>query len=183
MPQVPPPNPDPASPAPSDPSGFTVSAARYCLPCGEDLTGLDLTRCPRCLRSFNPADDTTYRDTPKPEASPNWHDSDRVTRVSLFGLYLLGVLALSGLAADYGTGNNNVLGALALALSVPWLIGCVYLALRALGNRLNPSLIFTIPLATALGLLFALGSPPIILGSAFLLGPFTGLLFTWRNIE
>ena len=98
-------------------------------------------------------------------------------------LYLFGALVLSGLAADYGTDNNHVLGALALGLSVPWLIGCVYLALMALGNKLNPILTTTIPLAAALGVLFALGSPTLILGAAFLLGPFTGLLFVWRNTD
>lgn len=178
-------------------SDFTVVPAKYCAGCGHDLTDPNgwlpaqapnpgeaaTPRCPYCLKHFDPADDTTFRDTPKPEAAPTWRDSDRLALVALFCLYLFGILVLSGLAADYGTGNNHVLGAMALALSVPWLIGCVYLALAALGNRLNPKLIITIPLATALGVLFALGSPPLVLGAAFLLGPFTGLLFSWRNAD
>ncbi len=168
-----------------DPPGFTIAEARYCLVCGNDLSGLEITRCPRCLRSFNPADATTYRDTPKPEPAPaaRWRNSERFALHALFALYLCGILLLNGLEVDYSQGNNNVLGALALALSVPWLIGCIYLALQALGSRLDPALHIAIPLATALGVLFALGSPPLILGAAFLLGPFTGLLFSWRNIE
>ena len=190
-------NDSPPPDAPNAAPDFTVVPAKYCLECGHDLTDAEgwlppqapnpgdpaTPRCPRCIKHFDPADETTFRDTPKPEVMPTWRDSDRLALIALFVLYLFGILILSGLAADYGTGNNNVLGALALALSVPWLIGCVYLALAALGNRLNPQLTITIPLATALGVLFALGSPPIILGAAFLLGPFTGLLFSWRNIE
>ena len=44
-----------------------------------------------------------------------------------------------------------------------------------------PEHMVTAALATALGVVFALGSPPIVVGAAFLLGPFTGLLFNWRN--
>lgn len=172
-------NPQPAHPAPP---GFTVTAARYCRTCGNDVSDPGLTQCPRCLKPFDPADETTFRDTPKPEPESSWRNSDRLARVGLFALYLLGVLVLSGLTADYDTGNNHALGALALGLSVPWLIGCIYLALTALGDRLNPKLTATLPLATALGVVFALGSPALVLGAGFLLGPFTGLLFSWRNL-
>jgi len=186
--------PPPEAPPTDD---FQVAPARYCAECGHDLSDSDnwlppvapnpgepaAPRCPRCLKHFDPNDASTFRDTPKPAAATSWRDGDRLALVALFVLYLFGALVLNGLAADYGTGNNHVLGALALGLSVPWLIGCVYLALAALGNKLNPILTTTIPLATALGVLFALGSPTLILGAAFLLGPFTGLLFVWRNTD
>ena len=197
-------NPPPAEsdPPPSDGADngdpnpdFTVAPARYCLSCGRDLTDPDdwlppaapakgepaTPRCPACLRHFDPDDDATFRDTPKPEHTPTWRDAERWAPAALFVLYLFGILVLAALSADYQSGNNNVIGALALALSVPWLIACVYLALLSFGDRLNPTLPIVLPLATALGVVFALGSPPIVVGAAFLLGPFTGLLFNWRN--
>jgi hypothetical protein len=175
-------------PLPEDAS-FAVYDPKFCLGCGAELTELeDTTQCPHCGRGFNPADDSTYADEPPPSLEvPYWRQPPRLAGYVLLPLFLLGRVLIRAVEGQFAGMLDTLGGAMAGPLLVvfglvPWLAGCIYLALIAAEDFFSPRLGPALAVGLLLGVLLTLGLHPALLVIGAILGPFVGLIRAWREL-
>ncbi len=169
---------------------FHVTDPRYCLGCGFDLTELDedARQCPRCGRSFDPADASTYAETAPPSAEPNyWLEPPRLAGYILVPLFLVGRAVTNAVAAGFGESLGSVGGAtvgplMVVFLLLPWLFICVYLALVLADDYINPLVGVAVGVGAAFGLLFTFGLHPALLVIGLIIGSFAGFVRAWRTM-
>ena len=179
----------PAAPLPPD-ADFHVSDPRYCLGCGFDLTELDDDErvCPRCGRSFDPADASTYADSAPPSLEPNyWLEPPRLAGYALIPLFLVGRSVTNEVGDGFGEMLGSVGGAvvgplMVVFLLLPWLFACVYLALILVDDWINPLVGVAVGVGAAFGLLFTFWLHPALLVIGLIVGGFAGFVRAWRTM-
>ncbi len=163
---------------------MAVPEMRYCIACGYNLTGLDMDRCPKCERSYDPHDPSTTTDlSPNPPVN-YWTQAPRIAGYAALLSFVAGRVVLNLYVGDaQAVATENLGGAVVFPLMLvflvtPWILLTTYLTLTALDDWVNENLIMLVGLGMLVGGLIMLLSPMGLQGLMIgaLAGMFAGLV-------
>ncbi|MFW6059962.1 MAG: hypothetical protein ACODAQ_07255 [Phycisphaeraceae bacterium] len=151
---------------------------RYCLACGQSLSGVDADACPKCSHPFDPLDPSTYRKRPPIDAGPDPAETTRLRILlgALLGALLLGRLIVV-LLADAQTGR------IAVTVTHPfWIAAVIWIVFSLVRNERITGLMFWMTTGAAVGMFIGAFEGMWTLGSGLIVGLLAGFLREFVDI-